>query len=149
MVTSDQLKTKTGDLGEKLVARYFRQNNSIVEESLDLFDRSKDMSIDGESCEVKTQQPWHKEQAFTVKPNQLQKCLEVDRLIFVETPSKYNGNCVKLYEIPKDKRQTRVMRTSDNRTMHLYSKKHAILLTTITDHGIIEQFRRYTMSTWR
>ena len=149
MFTAEQFKTKTGDLGERLVARYYRSLGKSVEESLDLFDRKKDMTIDTLSCEVKTQQPWHKQSAFTVKPNQIEKCLDVDLLIFVETPSRYNGNSVEIYEIPKDKRQTKVMKTKDNRTMHLYKKCNAILLTTITDDVIVEQFNRYMTSTWR
>jgi hypothetical protein len=149
MFTAEQFKSKTGDLGERLVARYYRSLGKSVEESLDLFDRKKDMTVDTLSCEVKTQQPWHKESAFTVKSNQIEKCLDVDLLIFVETPSKYNGNCVKIYEIPKDKRQTKVMKTKDNRIMHLYKKCNANLLTTITDDVIVEQFNRYMTSTWR
>jgi hypothetical protein len=150
MLDSNQKKQKTGDLGEKLVARYYRDMGRSVYETMDLFDDKKDMLIDGLlSCEVKTQQPWHKEQAFTVKANQIKKCMSVDILIFVETPSKYNGNVVKLYEFPKNKRSTRECSTYDGRTMHLFDKKYATLLTTINDQIIVEQFNRYTLSTWR
>jgi hypothetical protein len=87
MLTAEQQRSKTGDLGEKLVARYYRSLSHTVEESLDLFDRKKDMTVDGLTCEVKTQQLWHKEEAFTVKSNQVEKCTDIDILIFVETPS--------------------------------------------------------------
>lgn len=144
------MKIKTGDLGERLVARYFRNRGLRVEESIDLFDRKKDMVVDEKhTCEVKTQQLWHKENAFTVKPGQIQKCRDVDLLIFVETPSKYNGNKVCLYEFPKDKRQTRVLRTADGRKMRLFGRENANLLETITDPLVVEQFNRYTLSTWR
>ena len=147
---ADQMKVKTGDLGERLVARYFRSQGLQVEESMDLFDRKKDMIVDEKhTCEVKTQQLWHKENAFTVKPGQIAKCRDVDILIFVETPSKYNGNVVNLYEFPKDKRQTRSLRTRDGRTMHLFEKENASLLATISDPVIVNQFNRYTLSTWR
>lgn len=150
MLDADQMKTKTGDLGERLVARYFRNRGLHVEESIDLFDRKKDMVIDEKhTCEVKTQQLWHKENAFTVKAGQVAKCRDVDILIFVETPSKYNGNKVRLYEFPKDQRQTRVLRTADGRTMHLFGRENANLLETITDPVVVEQFNRYTLSTWR
>ena len=150
MLDLDQMKTKTGDLGERLVARYFRGRGQTVEESIDLFDRKKDMVVDDTlTCEVKTQQLWHKENAFTVKPNQIQKCRDVDILIFVETPSKYNGNKVRLYEFPKDMRKTRVLRTMDGRTMHLFGRENATLLEMIDDPVVIEQFNRYTASTWR
>ena len=150
MLDTDQMKTKTGDLGERLVARYFRNKGLHVEESIDLFDRKKDMLVDEiHSCEVKAQQLWHKENAFTVKANQVQKCRDVDILIFVETPSKYNGNKVRLYEFPKGMRKTRVLRTMDGRTMHLFGRENANLLETITDPVVVEQFNRYTLSTWR
>ena len=150
MLDAEQMKIKTGDLGERLVARYFRNRGLHVEESIDLFDRKKDMVVDEKhTCEVKTQQLWHKENAFTVKPGQIQKCRDVDLLIFVETPSKYNGNKVCLYEFPKDKRQTRVLRTADGRTMRLFGRENANLLETITDPIVVEQFNRYTLSTWR
>jgi len=149
MLNTSEKKTKTGDLGEKLVAKYYRSLGHKVEESLDLFDRKKDMMIDEETCEVKTQQPWHMENSFTVQGNQIKKCTTVDRLIFVETPSKYNGFEVKIYEFPKDKRMTKVRSTSDNRKMYLFSKDNGILLTTIKEPVIIDQFKKYMVSEWR
>lgn len=142
-------KQLTGQLGEKLVARYFRDKGSIVEESLNHYDRIKDMIIDGKTCEVKTQQLWHKQQAFTVRETQLAKCKEVEYLIFVELPCKINENTVSIFEIPKDKRTTRSMKTNDGRIMYLYNKKDANLLTTIKDNDIIEMFNTYTISKWK
>lgn len=149
MLNESEKKTKTGDLGEKLVAKYFRGLGYDVEESLDLFDRKKDMMINEETCEVKTQQPWHSENAFSVKENQMKKCLSVDHLIFVETPSENNNYEVKLYEFPKDKRQTKIRTTSDNRKMYLFSKVNGNLLTSISEPVIVEQFKKYMMSAWR
>lgn len=148
MTTVDENKTRTGLLGEKIVAKYYRDQGMKVDESLDLYDRKKDMTIDSETCEIKTQQLWYKENSFTVKENQIKKCSEVDKLIFVETPSKFNNFKVSIYEYPKNKRQTKVKLTSDNRKMHLYNKDNGILLTTITDDVIINQFKRYSVSSW-
>lgn len=149
MLDSNQLKTKTGELGERIVSRYFRNLGLHVEESFDLFDRKKDMIIDGNhTCEVKTQQAWHIENAFTIKKNQLQKCMDVDKLIFVETPSKYNGNKVYLYDFPKEKRRTATRTTSDGRFMHLFFKRDSVLLEVIDDLVIVNQFKRYTLSGW-
>jgi hypothetical protein len=147
--SAELYKSKTGELGERLVAKYFRDLGIYVEESLDLFDRTKDMTVDGLICEIKTQQLWHKEQAFTIKPNQLKKCQEVDILIFVETPSKYNGNKVYVYEFTKDKRQTRMMETADGRVMHLFPKANAKLLTSSSNNNIIKQFSEYSVSKFR
>lgn len=144
-------KTKlTGNLGEKLVAKYFRNKGLLVEESIDMFDQKKDMIVDEKyTCEVKTQQVWHRENAFTVKPNQILKCMEVDLLIFVETPSKYNGNTVSMYQLPKDKRRARLDVTRDGRTMYLFSKSDTYLLDVIKDPVVVRQFNKYTISTWR
>lgn len=149
MLNDSERKTKTGELGEKLVARYYRSLGLPVEESLDLFDSKKDMLVDNKTCEVKAQQAWHKENCFSVRPNQLRKCTDIDILIFVETPSKYNQNTVRLYEMPKDKRKVKTLTTYDGRTMHLFSKNNAILLETITDENIVKQFERYSLSKWK
>ena len=149
MLNDSERKTKTGELGEKLVARYYRSLGLPVEESLDLFDSKKDMLVDNKTCEVKAQQAWHKENSFSVRSNQLRKCTDIDILIFVETPSKYNQNTVRLYEMPKEKRKVKTLTTSDGRTMHLFSKNNAILLETITDENIVKQFERYSLSKWK
>lgn len=149
MLNNSERRMKTGDLGEKLVARYYRSNGILVEESLNLNDSKKDMLVDNKTCEVKTQQAWHKENSFSIRVNQLKKCTDVDILIFVETPSKYNQNTVRLYEMPKDKRKVKTLTTSDGRTMHLFSKNNAILLETITDENIVKQFERYSLSKWK
>jgi hypothetical protein len=149
MLSDDAKKTKTGDLGEKLVARFYRNQGHDVEESLNLFDFEKDMTIDGETCEVKTQMPWIKENAFSIREQQVKKCMNVDRLIFVETPSKFNDHRVHIYEFPKETRKYRTKITKDNRKMALFEKKNAVLLTTIEDDSIIEQFDRYNLSDWK
>lgn len=142
-------RAKLGDLGERLVANYFSEQGKQITLSLDPYDFNKDMLIDDELCEVKTQQLWHMENAFTVTEKQLRKCNTADRLIFVETPSKYNGNQIHIYEFPKDKRQTKILNTCDGRTMHLYLKRRANLLTTIDDPIIIELFSKYSVSKWK
>lgn len=74
-------KEKLGKLGEDLVA-----NLLGAELSEDKYDMFKDMTADGKLIEVKTQSR-HPNGCFTVNMkhrNNLQKCVEVDRLIFVE-----------------------------------------------------------------
>lgn len=149
MLSTQELKLKTGDLGEKLVAKYFREQGLFVEESLDLFDRKKDMMIGEQTCEVKTQQRWHTENAFTIAKFQINKCRSVDRLIFVETPSKYDQDTVRIYEYPKEKRLFRLRTTNDGRPMYLLSVSDGQLLTTYTERYIIDQFNRYSTSNWR
>ena len=148
MFDTEQKKMKTGDLGEKLVAKYYRNIGSSVEESLDLFDYEKDMMINNQSCEVKTQQRWHIQGAFTINPNQVKKCEEVDLLVIVETPSKYNNMSVVLYEFPKDKRKFYRKKTNDGRWMYCIKTTLGKVLTTYTNPVIINQFNRYSNSSW-
>ena len=72
-----------GYIGECLVAKYFGATLSA-----DRFDSEKDMILpDGSSAEVKTQIRYRQLGAFTVKADKstnLNKCLKVDRLFFVE-----------------------------------------------------------------
>lgn len=136
----------TGMLGERLVAKYFRDKGHTVEESLDMYDSIQDMHIDGQNCEVKTQQPWHNENSFTIRENQLEKCVCADRLIFVETPSVYNDYTVQLWEFPRGKRQPKTKTTKAKRTMYLFNKDKGVLLQKITDEKIIDQFKRYSLS---
>lgn len=149
MFSVNEQKTRTGTLGEKIVAKYFRDLGHKVDESLDLFDEKKDMMIDEDYCQVKTQQKWHKEKAFTVSHAQVSKCRSVDRLIFVDTPSKYDKPVVRIYEYPKDKRNFYKKETSDGRYMYLLKVSDGNLLTTIEDSVIIDQFNKYSTSTWR
>ena len=77
-------KEKIGYYGERVVASLL--NGRL---SKDPYDRKKDMviQIDNKNGEVKTQIRYKNEKAFTVnmsQTNQLKKCIEVDRLFFVE-----------------------------------------------------------------
>jgi hypothetical protein len=147
MLTVSDKKTKTGELGERIVAKYFRDQGCKVEESLNLFDSKKDMMIDGLTCEVKSQQPWHSENAFSIKPYQLKKCKSVDRLFFVETPSKYNQQ-TKIYELDKENRIFYKRNARDGREMLLVKKTKCKLLTIIEEHIIVNQFKEYSVSSW-
>ena len=72
-----------GFIGECLVAKYL---GAIP--STDQFDSEKDLTLpDGSTIEVKTQNRFRKLNAFTVKADKstnLNKCLSVDKLLFVE-----------------------------------------------------------------
>ena len=83
---------KLGKLGESIVIHHF---GGFLSE--DVFDMDKDLTLpNGDQVEVKTQNRYRTEAAFTVPlpyqgrhTNQITKCLKVKRLFFVE------------YEIPK------------------------------------------------
>ena len=75
-----------GTIGEKIVANYMSRIGRIVEVATDPFDSTKDMKVNGKSLEVKTQVPYIIKKGFTIKPNQLQKCLNADHFVIVQAP---------------------------------------------------------------
>jgi len=146
---SDKLKmNQMGMAGEKIVSNFFRSTGHSVEESLSTYDRVKDMIVDGETCEVKTQQPFHIENAFTMKENQLTKCKNVDKLIFVEVPSN-NSDVIKLWEAPKDNRKFRTRMTRDGRNMYLLGKENMVLIAAVSDGVLVNELKSFSNSKWK
>ena len=84
-LTPDYRKQVLGFLGERVVAKI--HNTQHVALSPDQYDREKDMVINGQTVEVKTQKPWLLQDCFTVRPAQIPKCRGVDRLVFVDMDS--------------------------------------------------------------
>jgi hypothetical protein len=78
---------KLGKLGESIVIHHF---GGFLSE--DMYDMHKDLTLpNGDNVEVKTQNRYRTENAFTVPlpykgkhTNQIVKCLKVERLFFVE-----------------------------------------------------------------
>lgn len=73
-----------GDVGEDVVATILTATKAT-----DKYDSDKDLTLfDGTEVEVKTQVRWVSENSFSVPSthtgNQLRKCLNVERLLFVE-----------------------------------------------------------------
>lgn len=146
---SDKLKmNQLGMAGEKLVSSYFRSLGHTVEESLSTYDSVKDMIVDGETCEVKTQQPFHIENAFTMKENQLTKCRNVAKLVFVEAPS-HSSNSIKIWDAPKGDRKFSTKITKDGRKMFMLDKGRMNLLHTIEDDVIVNEMKSFSNSSWR
>ena len=86
--------------------------------SMNKYDSEKDMTTaDGTEVEVKTQVPWYAENAFTLdlaKKTNFDKCMKVDRLIFVEIP---RNDVIKVYECV-DRRGGWTSTTSKGRRMY-------------------------------
>jgi len=78
-----------GTIGEKIVANYMSRIGRIVEVATDPFDSTKDMKVNGKSLEVKTQVPFCTKKGFSIKPNQLPKCLNADYFVIVQAPCDY------------------------------------------------------------
>lgn len=73
-------------LGEKIVAKYLRDQGKLVEESLDVFDSEKDMIVDGNNVEVKTQAPLFYYDSFGVNLNQVKKLENSYRVYWLSVP---------------------------------------------------------------
>tara|TARA_Y100000385_G_C13096618_1_gene641752 strand:- start:1021 stop:1488 length:468 start_codon:yes stop_codon:yes gene_type:complete len=147
----DNAKLKMNQLGiagEKLVSNFFRSLGHTVEESLSTYDHVKDMIVDDETCEVKTQQLFHTENAFSMKKNQLTKCRNVDKLIFVEAPA-HDSNTIKIWDVPKEDRKFRTKMTKDGHTMYLLDKGRMDLLDTIEDAVIVNEMKSFSNSSWK
>lgn len=80
-------KEQLGLAGEKIVANYFSSLGKKVELSINPFDSTKDLIVDGKHIEVKTQVPWCQKDSFTFRPNQLKKILASDLIIFISVPN--------------------------------------------------------------
>ena len=149
MKTTDKLDA-LGMLGERLALKYLESKGHKVELSFDKYDYEKDITVDGNLlCEVKTQQPWHLQNSFTIKGNQLRKCKSADILLFVETPSNENGNKIAIWDFSENKDKVVTKTTRDNRTMYLYNKKYGKLVATISDEKYVNTAKKYNSSQWR
>lgn len=148
-------RSEIGRLGEELVYLHFVKNGIEVNRSEDEFDPEKDLLINGETSEVKTQTiyqtfpfPEGKAPAFTVPitnddgfgyRNQLSKCLNVQRLFFVSRPTVYN-KIVRIYEAPPlGKRFFTVIKNSgDQRYVAGFPLNKAKLLASYENEKIIK-----------
>lgn len=82
----DYKKVLLGMLGEKIVAKHFRDSGHQVEESLDVFDSTKDMIIDGNNVEVKTNAPLLYYDSFSILKNQYNKIMNSHRVYWLSVP---------------------------------------------------------------
>lgn len=117
----DAPQAKMGRAGETIVTNYFNRLGVMVEASVDQYDSEKDMLIDGKRVEVKTQVPFIKKNAFTIKENQLRKCLNADMVYFISVPNATYRHFSdgKVYCIESDKLQYTRYATKDGRNMVL------------------------------
>jgi hypothetical protein len=99
-MNKEQMMVELGSIGEDLVADLYRRQGSEVVLSEDKYDSVKDMLIDGKTCEVKTQMPYHIKKMFSIRVDQYFKCMNANKLIWVEAPSKHNDYRIDIYESP-------------------------------------------------
>jgi hypothetical protein len=138
-----------GRIGEKIIINMLSREGKIVEESIDPYDREKDMICDGKTIEVKTQVPFVTERAFTFKPNQLKKCRNVDVLYFISVPAnrlnfKWDGY---IFQADPESFRTRKRSTRDGRVMILVDIEQDALkpIQKLSDEEV-ETLRKYTVT---
>ena len=100
-MNKEQMMVELGSIGEEVVADLYRRQGCEVSLSENKYDSVKDILIDGQTCEVKTQMPYFLKKMFTIKVDQYFKCMNADKLIWVETPSKHNEYRIDIYESPQ------------------------------------------------
>jgi hypothetical protein len=116
-------REQIGGIGENLAKSFFEWRGSEVVLSEDQYDTTKDMVVDGKTTEIKTQTIYRqfpcengtKQPAFTVPisnknlrqvfTNQLNKCLTVERLVFVSRPG-IDNKIIRFYEAPEPGKRT-------------------------------------------
>lgn len=79
-----------GKTGEKIVANLLNAEGLRVEYALNNYDKEKDFIVEGKKVEVKTEQPYVKKNAITIRDTQVRKCKSVDVLYFVTVPPLFN-----------------------------------------------------------
>ena len=148
---NDNSMQKLGRAGESLVANYYNSVGRQVSLSIDQFDSTKDMTIDGKHVEVKTQVPFITKNAFTIRPNQLKKCLNSSMIIFVSVPSmkKSHSSDGKVYEISPENMKYYETSVAGGRKMVLIpiDQPSMVCLFEMSDKEK-QILQRYSISEW-
>lgn len=145
----DEKKTRLGKMGEICVGNWASTQKKVVIHAIDPYDSQKDLIIDGVTVEVKTQTPYINEMAFSIRPNQLRKCREVDELYFVALPSPqarfaYDGQSW-IYKVEPQTFTHREIYTRGGLKMILIDIKQAAVIPVMEiDPGDIALMMRYS-----
>ena len=142
---------KLGKAGEFIISNACTKAGQKVILSEDQYDSKKDMIIDGLRVEVKTQVPFVYKNAFTFKPNQLKKCLSVDRVIFISVPNEKiaHHSDGKVYIIKPDEMKYSKYRTKDGRDMILIPiNQPAMKEIYVLSPKQRKMLQQYSVSSW-
>jgi hypothetical protein len=123
MITQKERMTILGAIGEKIFCNFANEQGYKVEQSINPFDKTKDLKINGKSVEIKTQVPFITKNSLTLKSNQLKKARKVDKLIFITCPCKSSPDEGYIYEVdPKAFIIEEYLTKKDNKLMYLISR---------------------------
>jgi hypothetical protein len=145
-------KILLGIMGERIVASVLRKSGHDVEESLNVFDSEKDMTVDGKPVEVKTQVPFILEDSFAVPQNQIKKMMSCDKVYFVSVPLKdaerdpLMGGVFELNTQNEPKAHRRTLH--NGKTVICFPRQQTAMkmIHQITDEGVLEQLRKLSTS---
>jgi hypothetical protein len=145
----DEKKTRLGKMGEICVGNWASAQGKVVTHSIDPYDSQKDLIIDGVTVEVKTQTPYINEMAFSIRPNQLRKCREVDELYFVALPSPqarfaYGGQCWVYRVDPKTFIHREIYTRGGMKMILIDIKQTAVTPVTEIDPGDVALMMQYS-----
>lgn len=141
-----------GILGEKIVAGFLRKKGYTVEESLDIFDSSKDMQVNDSLVEVKTQTPLIVYDSFAINENQLNKILGCKYVFWVSVPlSKFNDEfegCVFCMDVNDSSLKYDSMTLKSGRRIVKFPRKQSAMKNVyrITDEKILRQMKQLSTS---
>lgn len=134
-------KSKLGDLGERVAAQALNATRNS-----NWWDPNGDMTLNesGDESEVKTQRRDIYRNMFTVNTmhaNQVEKCVNVKRLFFVEYDE---SDVVKIWECTD--RQYTIYETRDGRLMAGWPISKMILVREIEDKSLAKEMRSLSQS---
>ena len=148
-----------GEIAETVVDEYFTLQGDVVEMSEDPYDPEKDMFINKVRTEVKFETLFHKFNAFSIpvyntrtgklSRNQLNKCMNVERLIVVQNPGK--DKVVKLWEAaPIGKRKFDFnVNERDGRLVALFSLDTFTKIVDIRSDKLYNEIKKYSFSNYK
>lgn len=143
----DSRKILLGVIGERIVASILRKQGMVVEESLNVFDTEKDMLVDDNRVEVKTQVPIMIEDSFGVTMNQKNKIMNSHRVYFVSVPPQRNQDPLagSIFEMDPGNPQLKAhkWRTHSGREMLCFPRRQPAmkLIHQITDEVVLQQLK--------
>lgn len=146
----DYKRVLLGMLGEKIVAKHFRDSGHQVEESLNVFDSDKDMVIDGYNVEVKTNAPLIYYDSFSFKKGQYNKIMNAHRVYWVSVPLQTQedqfAGCV--FEMdPKVAKLHTITFSSGQKAIGLCRQQEGMkIIHRIEDPNILKQLRELSSS---
>lgn len=138
---------RLGAIGENLYRNIKTALGHNVQGALDPYDSDKDMTCDGKSVEVKTQQRFHTMDRFTIKDTQLRKCSSVDILVVVETPHRLSGDIARVFEYPVETRMfSRQTQLIGGVWKYTFRPDDGNIIAEIDDPYTLNLLRRYSNS---